>query len=283
MAAVPSLNDESNADHESPINCIIDKETASISTAAAITTEGEVARSTNSSIDSINNLVASATANRDNIVTQECFIASGYKEGEEKQEGEKQSLSNDKGNANIKETTSAPCEEEINTGEEDVATAPSDLDNVPPLIIAPTASSVVQYPQLQRYRYEESATSVVYNPTDKINTKQFRLSPTKLEPLTQEQRYQYYYCPSLAMVQQFEMEFLMNSLLETYENDALYAALQEYYNGQSKLTMNLHDVKKFRKEAEAAQEHIWIEVPIQMTFSNQCGDKIDVKETVTYK
>ncbi|TMW42671.1 hypothetical protein DOY81_012246 [Sarcophaga bullata] len=78
------------------------------------------------------------------------------------------------------------------------------------------------------------------------------------------------------------MEFLMNSLLETYENDALHAALQEYYNGQSKLTMNLHDVKKFRKEAEAAQEHIWIEVPVQRTFSNQCGDKIDVKETVTY-
>ncbi|TMW42674.1 hypothetical protein DOY81_012249 [Sarcophaga bullata] len=135
LAPVPSLNDEGNADHESAVNCVIDKEPANTSTAAATTTEGEVVRSTNSSIDSINNLVASATANRDTIVTQECFIASGYKDPEETQKGEAQSLSNHEDNANINVTTSEPCEEENNIGEEDEATAPLDFDNIPPLVI----------------------------------------------------------------------------------------------------------------------------------------------------
>lgn len=277
MATAPSLHDEISASN------VIDKEPASTSPTATIAAEGEVATSRKSSIDSINNLVASVSAKIDDIVTQDCFIASSYKDDEEEQDVETKVIKNDEINATNNETTSSQCELESIIEETQVASAPPELDDVPPLIIAPTTATVVQYPQLQRFQYEESATSVVYNTPVEINTKQFRLSSTKLEPLTQEQRYQYYYCPSLAMVQQFEMEFLTNSLLETYENDALYVALQEYYNGQGKLTMNLHDVKKFRKEADAAQEHIWIEVPVKRTFSNQCGDRIEVSETVTYK
>lgn len=216
--------------------------------------------------------MASTSATRDNIVTQECFIASGYKEKEQEtveqqdKEANKQKENKTLHTANDEVTTPSapPCLTDIQT---------------PTTIMSP---NLVQYPKIQHFQYEETAPAIVYSPT-KSRTSAFRVSASKLQPLTQEQLYQYYYCADLVVVQQFEMEFLMNSLLETYENDPLYAALQEYYHMQSKLTMNLHDVQKFRKEAEAAQEHIWIEVPVTKTFSEKCGDKIELKESVTYK
>lgn len=226
-------------------------------------------------------------------MTQECFIASGYKDDDKLEGTDKEK------NENTEETetttpSAPPCLEETNdnanidnkmdTNSDTITTpsAPPCLQDNLPSTSATTSSNLVQYPQIQHFQYEETAPAVVYSPT-KLRTSAFRLFSSKLQPLTQEQLYQYYYCPDLLVVQQFEMEFLMNSLLETYECDPLYAALQEYYHLQSKLTMNLHDVKKFRKEAEAAQEHIWVEVPITKTFSEKCGDKIEVKETVTYK
>lgn len=222
-------------------------------------------------------------------MTQECFIASGYKDDDKLEAADKETKENIE---ETKQTTPSapPCLEEANDNvnidkKPDIITSPSAppclQDNLPSTSNN-TNSTLVQYPQIQRFQYEETAPAVVYSPT-KLRTSAFRLSLSKLQPLTQEQLYQYYYCPDLLVVQQFEMEFLMNSLLETYECDPLYAALQEYYHLQSKLTMNLHDVKKFRKEAESAQEHIWVEVPITKTFSEKCGDKIEVKETVTFK
>ncbi|XP_065371725.1 ectopic P granules protein 5 homolog isoform X2 [Calliphora vicina] len=254
---------EEDSENESE-NCVVNKEIPTTSAAA-----GDVTKAKNSSIDNINDLVASTSATRDNIVTKECFIASGYKDDE--------SIQPDKGANRIEAKPEAQVQPEDNIN---TPSAPPCLEDIqPPTTLSST--NLIQYPQIQRFQYEETAPAVVYSPT-KIRTSAFRLSASKLQPLSQEQLYQYYYCADLTVVQQFEMEFLMNSLLETYENEPLYAALQEYYHMQSKLTMNLHDVKKFRKEAGAAQEHIWVEVPITKTFSEKCGDKIEVKESVTF-
>ncbi|KAM7362755.1 ectopic P-granules autophagy protein 5 [Cochliomyia hominivorax] len=287
-----NLNINEDIENESE-NCVVNKEMPTTSAAAVAATTSEVTKLKNSSIDNINDLVASTSASRDEIVTQECFIASGYKENDKPLLADKETHENIETIATKEisdlqqdnsDTPSAPLTSEYgNNNETEVTTTPS----APPCLQdMPTTSTcvstnLVQYPQLQRYQYEETAPAMVYSPT-KSRTSVFRLSTSKLQPLTQEQLYQYYYCPDLLVVQQFEMEFLMNSLLETYENDPLYAALQNYYHLQSKLTMNLHDVKKFRKEAESAQDHIWVEVPITKTFSEKCGDKIEVKETVTF-
>ncbi|XP_059219883.1 ectopic P granules protein 5 homolog isoform X1 [Stomoxys calcitrans] len=251
---------------------------------------------------------ATSTANIDNIVTQECFVAADFKqkenENENKEKVEQEEIcvvpvvtaivAADESSDNVVETdvnvvvatNETITENEILTVNASPSAPPALTANSSnatafPSETSTTSAQMVQYPQLQMLRHEEAITEVVYKPP-RLRSPGFRLSSSKLQALSQEQLQQYYYCPELSMVQQFEMEFLMNSLLETYENDPLYAALQEYYHLQSKLTMNLHDVKKFRKEAAAAQEHIWVEVPITKTFSEKCGDKVEVRETVTY-
>ncbi|XP_005180740.1 ectopic P granules protein 5 homolog isoform X2 [Musca domestica] len=265
-----------------------------------IATGEEVQKSISSSagIKSMENIVAaSANATIDSIVTQECFISSDYKEPDNKDnvetvikdtDGEIVCEASEDREICI-EAASAP----LSTNEEHIIatepSAPPALSSSSPQttsfpqehLMTATTSNIAQYPQIQTLRHEEAITEIVYKPP-KIRSPGFRLSASRLEALSHDQLKQYYHCPELTMVQQFEMEFLTNSLLETHEQDPLYAALQEYYNLQSKLTMNLHDVKKFRKEAAAAQEHIWVEVPIMKTFSEKCGDRVEVRETVTY-
>ncbi|XP_073818455.1 ectopic P-granules autophagy protein 5 isoform X2 [Musca autumnalis] len=271
----------------------IQEEIAAVECAAG---EEDQKSTTNTHIGNIEQIVdASAAATIDKIITQECYIASDYKQRDNKENVENVIQDTDKTvcEANEEEemrdkaTTSTPKATNV---EEHIVTEPS----APPALMAsspktttsfshelPSTSNIVQYPQIQSLRHEESITEVVYKPP-KVRSPGFRLYASKLEAFSQDQLKQYYHCPELTMVQQFEMEFLTNSLLETHEQDPLYAALQEYYHLQSKLTMNLHDVKKFRKEAAAAQEHIWVEVPITKTFSEKCGDKVEVRETVTY-
>lgn len=251
--------------------------------------EAEVRRSSISY--GIEDMMQASGTTIDNIVTQECFISSDCREQEvenEDKETSAKAVSEDIEKLNEEtNSSSAPplaLDEEV-TASPSAPPALSTTSNTTtafPSEVFASPSRIVQYPQLQALQHEESVTEVIYKPP-RLRSPEFRLSSSKLQALSLEQLQQYYYCPELSMVQQFEMEFLMNSLLETYENDPLFAALQEYYHLQSKLTMNLHDVKKFRMEASAAQEHIWVEVPITKTFSDKCGDKIEVRETVTYK
>ncbi|XP_017477815.1 PREDICTED: ectopic P granules protein 5 homolog isoform X2 [Rhagoletis zephyria] len=140
-----------------------------------------------------------------------------------------------------------------------------------------------QYPNLSPLQLVETKSKVVYQ-TKKTATTSSKhyFTNSQLVPFTLEQQKQLYNCGELDFVKQFELDFLMNSLLETYENDPLHTALLEYYNLQSKLSMNVYDVEKARKAVNEAQKQIWGEIPVTKTFSAKCGDKVLVKESVTY-
>lgn len=229
-----------------------------------------------------------ATTSTRNIISQECCIASEYVERVE----------NAPTSGNI-----SPCQ--ISLAEElaqvDAIKEVSTVSQSPmELHIAPTAPiddipknlqtfatpvetvPVMQYPNLTPLQHVETKSKVIYQPTKTISPK-YSFTNSQLLPFTLEQRKQLYHCPDLDLVQQFELDFLMNSLLETYENDPLYAALFEYYNLQSKLSVNMYDVGKARKLVTNAQKDIWKEIPVTKTFSAACGDRVILKETVTYK
>lgn len=221
-----------------------------------------------------------ATTSTRNIISQECCIASEYVEPVE--------------NA---PTSGNTLPEQISVAEEItqvVTPSPTDLHITPtapidddpktlPTPIAPTETlPVFQYPNITTLQHVETKSNVVYRPT-KATSPKYSFTNSQLLPFTLEQRKQLYDCPDLDLVQQFELDFLMNSLLETYENDPLYAALLEYYNLQSKLSVNMYDVGNARKLVTNAQKQIWTEVPVTKTFSAACGDRVIVKETVTYK
>lgn len=146
------------------------------------------------------------------------------------------------------------------------------------------AAVITQYPTLLHLQQHEETpiTDVVYK-QPKARSPGFRLALSDLQPFNCEQLRQLYYCAELQQVQHFEIEFLNNSLQETYESDPLHVALKKYYQLQSKLTMNIHDVNKFRQEATEAQNHIWLRESVTETFSAKCDDNIELKESVTYE
>ncbi|XP_017037889.1 ectopic P granules protein 5 homolog [Drosophila kikkawai] len=153
---------------------------------------------------------------------------------------------------------------------------------------APPSTSVriVQYPNLQpmhlsNAQVEEHTSKIVYRQAESSPTG-FALARSHIKPLNAEQSKQIYDCPDLELAKQFELEFLMNSLLESSESDPLYAALLEYYELQGKLTSNLHDVEKLRKSCPETQKQIWEREPVTRTFSGTCGDGNVVQESVTY-
>lgn len=154
---------------------------------------------------------------------------------------------------------------------------------------APPSASVhiIQYPNLQplhlsNAQVEEHSSKIVYRQAEKSPTG-FALARSHIKPLSAEQLKQIYDCPDLELAKQFELEFLMNSLLESSESDPLYAALLEYYELQGKLTSNLHDVEKLRKSCPETQKQIWVRQPVTRTFSGTCGDGNVVQESVTYE
>uniref|UniRef100_A0A0A1XQX2 Ectopic P granules protein 5 homolog n=1 Tax=Zeugodacus cucurbitae TaxID=28588 RepID=A0A0A1XQX2_ZEUCU len=229
-----------------------------------------------------------ATTSTRNIISQECFIASEYVEPTDDvpttgniSPGQV-SLAEELAQIDsIKEaSTASPSVMDLHT----TPTAPiDDASKTIPTLIAPIETvPVLQYPNLTTLQHVETKSNVIYKPTKAASPK-YSFTNSQLLPFTLEQRKQLYHCADLDLVQQFELDFLMNSLLETYENDPLYAALIEYYNLQSKLSVNKYDVDKARKLVTNAQKHIWTEVPVTKTFSALCGDKVLVKETVTYK
>ncbi|XP_011192881.2 ectopic P granules protein 5 homolog isoform X1 [Zeugodacus cucurbitae] len=228
-----------------------------------------------------------ATTSTRNIISQECFIASEYVEPTDDvpttgniSPGQV-SLAEELAQIDsIKEaSTASPSVMDLHT----TPTAPiDDASKTIPTLIAPIETvPVLQYPNLTTLQHVETKSNVIYKPTKAASPK-YSFTNSQLLPFTLEQRKQLYHCADLDLVQQFELDFLMNSLLETYENDPLYAALIEYYNLQSKLSVNKYDVDKARKLVTNAQKHIWTEVPVTKTFSALCGDKVLVKETVTY-
>ncbi|XP_053947288.1 ectopic P granules protein 5 homolog isoform X1 [Anastrepha ludens] len=258
-----------------------------------------------------------ATTSTHDIVCQECSIASDYVEPTEDTiiSGEKspgqlslaeelaQARASDRG---IAAAVPSPVEEvplakehaQVNALIQGIAAAiPSPVEEVPQTPTAPPADvntnatapvgpeknlPLLQYPNLMPLQLVETKSKVVYQ-TKRTTSPKYYFTNSQLLPFTAEQQKQLYYCAELDLVKQFELDFLMNSLLETYENDPLYAALLEYYNLQSKLAMNFYDVEKARKCVTESQSQIWIEVPITKTFSAACGDKVTVKESVTYK
>ncbi|XP_034665712.1 ectopic P granules protein 5 homolog [Drosophila subobscura] len=154
---------------------------------------------------------------------------------------------------------------------------------------APPSSSakIVQYPNLQPMKLsnaqiEEHSSKIVFRQPD-CQPVGFALVRSNLKPLDAEQLRKIYDCPDLELAKQFELEFLMNSLLESSEADPLYAALLEYYQLQSKLTSNLHDVEKLRKACVEAQEKIWERKSVSRTFRGTCGDGNVVQESITYE
>lgn len=169
-----------------------------------------------------------------------------------------------------------------NFEEPSAPTAPIAVGAAATAALIPTPA-LVCYPDLSSIKKTVETKSQVLYQQPKVKTANYLLSNNKIKPFTEEQLKEIYLCSDLELVKQFELEFLMNSLLDTYDNDPLYIALMEYYNLQSKLTMNLHDVKKYRNESLDAQEEIWISVPITKTFSGRCADNVEVKETFTYK
>ncbi|XP_037885384.1 ectopic P granules protein 5 homolog isoform X1 [Glossina fuscipes] len=164
--------------------------------------------------------------------------------------------------------------------ENPLPSAPLPVESYEPI----PAVTVTQYPNLlPLQQHEETPVSEVVYKQPKVRSPGFRLALSELQPFNCEQLRELYYCAELQQVQQFEIEFLNNSLRETYESDPLHVALKTYYQLQSKLTMNIHDVNKFREEATEAQNHIWLKESVTETFSAKCDDNIELKESVTYE
>ncbi|XP_052836525.1 ectopic P granules protein 5 homolog [Drosophila gunungcola] len=175
----------------------------------------------------------------------------------------------------------SPVEPETETLEPIETTAEPSAPSAPP----PTTVHIVQYPNLQpmqlsNSRVEEHSAKIVYRQTESASG--FALARSHIKPLSVEELRQIYDCPDLELVKQFELEFLMNSLLESSESDPLYAALIEYYELQGKITSNLHDVEKIRKGCSDSQKQIWARQPVTRTFSGTCGDGNVVQESITY-
>lgn len=162
------------------------------------------------------------------------------------------------------------------------------VEATPSAPIAPVANvPLVQYPNLLPIRLtnaliEEQSSKIVYKPKV-VHSSGYVLASSNLKPFTSEQLQELYHCADLELAKQFELEFLMNTLLESSETDPLYLALQEYYNLQGKLTSNLHDIKRKRKECKDAQQEVWKREPVTRSFSATCGDGNVVSESITYE
>jgi len=150
-----------------------------------------------------------------------------------------------------------------------------------------TSAPLVQYPNLQPMRLtnaliEEQQSQIVYR-SQVARSPGFALASSDLKPFTNEQLREIYHCPDLELAKQFELEFLMSTLLESSESDPLYLELQEYYNLQGKLSSNVHDIKERRKECQNVQQQVWTREPVTRTFSANCYDNNLVSESITYE
>ncbi|XP_017104957.2 ectopic P granules protein 5 homolog [Drosophila bipectinata] len=194
-----------------------------------------------------------------NIVSHDCCISSDVRELPEESAAEEKTIV-------VTQTEAEPS-------------APPSTTNVVP--------HVVQYPNLlpmhvSNAQVEEQSAKIVYRQAE-TQASGFALARSNVKPLSDEQLRQIYNCPDLDLAKQFELEFLMNSLLESSEADPLYAALLEYYELQGKITSNLHDVKKWRKNCGVSQKQIWTKESVTRNFSGTCGDGNAVQESVTYE
>ncbi|XP_064550516.1 ectopic P granules protein 5 homolog [Drosophila montana] len=181
------------------------------------------------------------------------------------------------------EITTAATNTQAPAASEELEPAPS----APCAPVAPAACvPLVQYPNLAPIRVanalvEEQRTPIVFR--ERVaRSPGFALASSHLKPFSSEQLKQIYQCTDLELVKQFELEFLMNTLLESSETDPLYLALQEYYNLQGKLSSNLHDVKDKRKECLDTQQLVWTREQVTRSFSASCGDGNVVRESITY-
>ncbi|XP_017041076.1 LOW QUALITY PROTEIN: ectopic P granules protein 5 homolog [Drosophila ficusphila] len=165
---------------------------------------------------------------------------------------------------------------------------PTETETEPSAPSAPPSTTVhiVQYPNLQpmqlsNSQVEEHSAKIVYRRAESSSSG-FALAKSHIKPWNAQELRQIYDCPELELAKQFELEFLMNSLLESSESDPLYAALMEYYELQGKITANLHDVEKLRKGCTESQKQIWVRQPVTRNFSGTCGDGNVVQESITY-
>ncbi|XP_004534242.1 ectopic P granules protein 5 homolog isoform X2 [Ceratitis capitata] len=253
----------------------------------------EVENATTSRLEPIENMQSVDfaqfnTTNSRDIVSQDCFIASEYVEPtQDIKISDRKSPSEISQPEEISQVTA--CQEATtvdaqNTNDHNqVPSAPlSDVSECMPSQVVPVAiTPILQYPKLSPLQLEETKSNIVYRPS-KSSSPKYYFTNSQLLPFTTEQQKQLYHCADLELVKQFELDFLMNSLLEVYESDPLYAALLEYYNLQSKISVNMYDVEKARTILTNEQKHIWTEVPVTKTFSGTCGDRVILKETVTY-
>lgn len=197
-----------------------------------------------------------------NIISHDCCISSDVRE--------------------LPEESVAEVEPEVEPLIETVPNAPS-----APASTINVVPHVVQYPNLlpmhvSKTQVEEQSANIVYRQSE-TQASGFALARSNVKPLSDEQLRQIYTCPDLDLAKQFELEFLMNSLLESSEADPLYSALQEYYELQGKITSNLHDVKKWRKNCGVSQRQIWNRESVTRNFSGTCGDGNVVQESVTFE
>lgn len=183
------------------------------------------------------------------------------------------------------DTTTTKADTEIITQTEFVD---KELEAVPSAPTAPaTCVPLVQYPNMQPIRLtntliEEQQSQIIYK-SQAARSSGYALASSQLKPFTNEQLREIYQCPDLELAKQFELEFLMSTLLESSDSDPLYRELQEYYNLQGKLTSNVHDIKERRKVCQDTQQQVWTRVPVTRTFSANCHDNNLVNETITYE
>ncbi|ALC46612.1 CG14299 [Drosophila busckii] len=199
-------------------------------------------------------LVAGMASSCNEIISHECYISNQPTEHTAQQSNEEQ----------------AEEKEEQLTTDQSTPSAPE---------VPATSVKFVQYPNLQSVRQlsnivnEERTASTVYKTT----------MASQLQPFTAEELTQIYCCPDLELAKQFELEFLMNTLLESSEADPLYLELLEYYSLQGKITANLYDINEKRKSCKDIPQQVWQRESVTRSFSATCGDGNTVRDSITYE
>ncbi|XP_055908978.1 ectopic P granules protein 5 homolog isoform X2 [Eupeodes corollae] len=134
----------------------------------------------------------------------------------------------------------------------------------------------VKYPDLSSMSRVQTHPEVFYQ-TYKPSSSASAIS--RLKPFTTEQLREIYYCQDIEMVKQFELEFLMNSLLENTDSDPFYVLLLKYLNLQGKLVMNQSDLAEKRKRFNESKDDIWTIIERSATGKGVCGDGNTVSYT----
>ncbi|XP_055848760.1 ectopic P granules protein 5 homolog isoform X2 [Episyrphus balteatus] len=275
-------------------------------------TSTSVKKTLNSNVQSLD--IDFPTTKCDDIVSHECFVSTNFQPFDKISLDDEDLLSDD---------DEKPKEEEERfstpTLEEQVQEEPSEISNPMDIPCAPlldeqnvlhsgtpqpwthnfeepTAPSLgesktatqfdfkpvasVKYPDLASMTRNETQTEVFYQ-TYKPSSSASAIS--RLKPFTTEQLREIYYCQDIEMVKQFELEFLMNSLLENTESDPFYVLLLKYFNLQGKLVINKSDLADKMKRFDEAKSDVWTKIQRTAKGSAMCGDGNAVYHTKTYE